>query len=69
MCIVPNTYYCLYITCYTISVCVLTFDLISLPPFLRRAIEVWGSWQVLESEQERRRKEMEEEERRRQGEC
>ena len=55
--------------CMYVCDCLMTFDLISLPPFLRRAIEVWGSWQVLESEQERRWKEMEEEERRRQGEC
>ena len=35
---------------------------------LSRALEVWGSWQVLEHELERRRREEEEEERRRKGE-
>ena len=34
-----------------------------------RAIEVWGSWQVLESQLERRHQEREDEERRRQGEM
>lgn len=34
---------------------------------LRRALQVWGSWQVLEHTLEKRRYEMEEEDRRRQG--